>query len=178
MPGFTLKLTLGAMFLALGILFPLLFHAVGLGSVFLPMFWPVAAAGFFLPFPTAVLVGILPPVLSFLLTGMPPVSPPVLHVMAAELVCLSGAVSLIRSRTRWGTFWILLLSLILSRTVLFFTAKILAPFFDLPAKWISFASVLKGLPGVVVMLFLIPVIVGRINHASVWKMGDMRERNA
>lgn len=178
MPGHTQKLTLSAMFLALGVLFPILFHAVGLGSVFLPMYWPIAAAGFFLPFTFAVLVGILTPVLSFLLTGMPPVSPPILHARAVELFCLSGAVCLVYGRTRWHPFWILFLSLFVSRMSLLFAAMVLAPMFGLPAKWISFASILQGLPGIVVMLLLIPVIVGRIHTGFMRKMRDPHERDA
>ncbi|HEX9933727.1 MAG TPA: ECF transporter S component [bacterium] len=169
MTGLTQKLTLSAVFVALGILFPVLFHTIGLGSVFLPMFWPVAVAGMLLPFPNAVLVGVLTPVLSFALTGMPPASPPILYVMAAELACLSGTIAMLMSRTRWGLFWILFLSLLLSRIVLFLLSRILAPILGLPPNWISWYSVLKGLPGAAVMLAVVPAIVGRLKHHSIWR---------
>ncbi len=178
MPGHSHRLTLAAMFLAQGVLLPILFHAVGLGSVFLPMYWPIAAAGFFLPFTFAVLVGVLTPALSYLLTGMPPVSPPILYAMVVELFCLAGVVSLARKREQWHPFWILLLSLLVSRTSLLFAAMVLARIFGLPAGWISIVSVLQGFPGVVGMLLIVPVAVGRIRQGPVKKMRNEHERNA
>lgn len=43
----TRNIVLSALFIALGIIIPILFHAVGMGSVFLPMHIPVILAGFF-----------------------------------------------------------------------------------------------------------------------------------
>ncbi|RKY70366.1 MAG: ECF transporter S component, partial [Candidatus Latescibacterota bacterium] len=51
----------------------MIFHQFGIaGKVFLPMHFPVIVAGLlFGPF-SGLLVGLFSPVLSFLLTGMPP----------------------------------------------------------------------------------------------------------
>jgi niacin transporter len=162
-------ITLSALFTALGVVLPAAFHAVGLGKAVLPMFWPVAAAGFMLPFVPAVFVAVLTPVLSFILTGMPPVSPPVLHVMVIELICLVTAMTLLMRFTRWGLFWVLLAALVFSRTALFFSSRMLAPVLGLPAKWISLASVLNGLPGIAMMLAMIPTLIGRLTRQAVWK---------
>jgi hypothetical protein len=167
-------MTLSAMFTALGIILPPAFHALGLGKAFLPMFWPVAAAGFFLPVTTAALVSVVTPVLSFVLTGMPPVSPPVLHVMVIELVCLAAAAAVLMRCTRWGLFWVLLAALVFSRAALLFSSRMLAPFFGLPAKWVSLVSVLNSLPGIAVMLVLIPALVGRLTHQAVWEARNKR----
>jgi hypothetical protein len=35
-----------------GLVFPIIFHAVGLGSAFLPMFFPIIAAGFLIALPS------------------------------------------------------------------------------------------------------------------------------
>ena len=67
---------LAALFATLGILFPLLFHFTGLGSMFLPMFLPITMAATLLPPVVAILVAILVPLISFLFTGMPPLYPP------------------------------------------------------------------------------------------------------
>jgi hypothetical protein len=168
-------ITLSALFTALGIVLPVAFHAIGLGKAFLPMFWPVAAAGFFLPAVPALLVAVLTPVLSFVLTGMPPVSPPVLHVMTVELACLAAVTVLLARFTRWGLFWVLLAALTLSRITLYFSSRLLAPVLGLPAGWVSLASVLNGLPGIAVMLALVPALVGRLLHQPVWKA---RRKNA
>jgi hypothetical protein len=162
------NITLTAMFTALGVVLPAAFHALGLGKAFLPMFWPVAAAGFMLPLIPAAAVAVMTPLLSFLLTGMPPISPPILQVMVVELACLVAAVSALARFTRWGLFWIFLAALLFSRTVLFFASRLLAPILGLPAGWISMASVLNGLPGLAVMLVLIPPLVGRLTHQPVW----------
>ncbi len=162
----TRTITLSAMFIALGVLFPLLFHVTGLGAVFLPMFWPVAAAGFFLPPFLCVLVGVVTPGLSFLLTGMPP--PPVLQIMALELAVLAVTISLAHSKAGMPVFGALLLGLVTSRIVLFAAAGSLGSFLGIPPRFASFAYVAKGLPGIIAMLVLVPLLVGRLKREPVF----------
>ena len=72
----TRQLTVSGFFIALGLILPMLFHlAGGMGVVFLPMHLPVLLAGFFLGPRFGLLVGIITPLLSSLLTGMPPLLP-------------------------------------------------------------------------------------------------------
>jgi hypothetical protein len=54
-----------AVFGAVALALPTLFHAVGLGSAFLPMFLPLAAAGFLLPFRVAAPLAVIVPAVSF-----------------------------------------------------------------------------------------------------------------
>jgi hypothetical protein len=152
------------MFMALAILFPMLFHAVGLGATFLPMFWPIVAAAFFLNLPLAIGVGILAPLLSSLMTGMPPISPPILHVMTAEFIALTTTIVLLYRRTKLGLFWVQLIGLLVSRFVLFFIVMILAPILGLPEKLFSIGFVLLGMPGIIIMLIIIPIILNRIKR--------------
>lgn len=161
-------LTLSAMFMALAVLFPMLFHAVGAGSVFLPMFWPVLAAAFFLNLPFALTVGILSPIVSTMLTGMPPISPPILHIIIIELSVLAVVTNLLYRNTSWGVFWPALIGLLLSRIILFLVVLIIAPLLGLPPQIFSTALVLQGIPGVVAMLIVIPIIVSRIKHAPIF----------
>ena len=70
-----LNVSTSAMFLALGVLFPLLFHAVGLGSQFSPMHLPVLLAGMICGPLSGLIVGFLAPFISSLVSGMPPVFP-------------------------------------------------------------------------------------------------------
>lgn len=157
-------ITLSAMFMALSILFPVVFHGLGVGSIFLPMFWPLAAAAFFLPISYAALIGVLSPVLSSLFTGMPPISPPILHLMIVELFILTAVTSLIYRKTSWGILWPLLVGLSLSRLALFFIIMLLAPLLGLPPALFSISMVTKGLPGVVIILIFIPLLVNRFKH--------------
>ena len=41
------KTALGGLFVAMGVLVPIMFHAVGLGKTFLPMHIPVILSGFY-----------------------------------------------------------------------------------------------------------------------------------
>jgi len=72
----------GSLFLGLGVLVPQIFHMTGIGgAVFLPMHIPVILAGMLVCPMIGLYVGIFAPVISFLLTGMPPVSPPVMKYL-------------------------------------------------------------------------------------------------
>lgn len=79
-----LNVSTSAMFLALGILFPLLFHAVNLGSQFSPMHLPALLAGMICGPLSGLAVGFLTPLLSSLISGMPPIFPMAI-AMAFEL---------------------------------------------------------------------------------------------
>jgi hypothetical protein len=159
---------MSAMFVALSVLFPIFFHSIGLGSIFMPMFWPIAAAAFFLPMPLVLTISLLSPLLSSLLTGMPPISPPILHVMALELSTLAVTIQWLHQTRRWGIIASLLAGLILSRLVLFIIVLVAAPLLGLPPKIFSIAMVVKGLPGMMIMLLLLPVIIGRIKNEPVF----------
>ncbi len=162
-------IALSGMFIAIGLILPTLFHAVGLGSVFMPMFWPVAMAAFFLPWTFALLIAVLTPLLSFMLTGMPPASPPILHLMIAELSTLALTVSLLYHRAKWGLFWPLFAGVLLSRVICFFSALWLANLFGLPASWSAWAMVVKGAPGLMAMLIVLPLLMQRLLHVTLVK---------
>lgn len=72
----TKTMILSGLFIAIGILLPMFFHMFQMGgSMFLPMHIPVLLAGFVVnPF-YAMLVGIVTPLLSSVITGMPPLFP-------------------------------------------------------------------------------------------------------
>ncbi|HDQ44952.1 MAG TPA: ECF transporter S component [bacterium] len=168
MTGKTRHLVLGGLFIALGVLFPILFHLIGMGSVFLPMFWPLAVGSFFLPPLFAVLTGVLTPLVSTLTTGMPPV--PTVYWMTGELAVLGGVVSGLRFRTGLGSFWILLAGLLASRIVLFILTKFLAPLIGLPGTAAAFYLLVKGMPGMIVMLILIPALLSRLENRPVFAL--------
>ncbi|MDI6893520.1 MAG: ECF transporter S component [Bacillota bacterium] len=96
------NLTRGALFVALGILLPIAFHAVGLGKVFLPMHIPVLLAGFFCSPSVGLLAGMITPLLSAVLTGMPPLAPPVAQAMVFELGIYGLLTGFLYGRMRLG----------------------------------------------------------------------------
>src|SRR6056297_2096515 len=96
------ELSLGGLFIALGVVIPIAFHALGggkLGSVFLPMYLPVLACAMLVSPPIAAAVGLLTPTLSSALTGMPPILP-TLPMMVAELVVMATLASVLHRRLR------------------------------------------------------------------------------
>ncbi|MDZ7722548.1 MAG: ECF transporter S component [candidate division KSB1 bacterium] len=164
----TRHITLSAMFMALSVLFPILFHAVGLGPFFLPMFWPIAISLFFLPFGFAVAVAALSPLISTLITGMPPVSPPIIYIMIAELTVMAVVARALFNSTKLGVFWVLAAGLVASRIVLFFMVTVLASLLGLPEAFTSILWVLRGAPGLLMILVVVPILVRRISHHSVF----------
>ena len=92
-------MVLNAAIMALGLTLPMVFHAVGLGSKFLPMLLPLLVNGFLSPLGWAVFTGAATPLVSALLTGMPPLYPPVAAVMSVEGAVLGAVASLVYRAT-------------------------------------------------------------------------------
>ena len=157
-----------AFFIALGFIFPVVFHMVGMGKIFLPMFWPMAACGFFLTWPYAVSVGLLTPLISMLLTGMPPV--PILQLMMAEFVVLILTIRYFRQKTSLGVFWIVLTGMLASRVITWIIAGWIAPLFGLPPDLYALTRMVQGIPGFACILFVVPLLIHRIQHLPVFRM--------
>lgn len=156
------KMVLAAMLVASGILLPVLFHMLGLGSVFLPMHIPALIAGMMLPWPYALGVGVLTPVLSALLTGMPPVFP-MLPIMVVELGVYALSGSLLAHKAGWKPVVALLTSMLLGRVAASLAAYVMVGVFQAPlppTPWAYFAAMVSGgLPGLAVQLVLLPSLL-------------------
>ena len=165
----TRQMALTAVFCAFGILFPLLFHFVGLGSIFLPMFLPLLIVGFLVDLPLAVAVGAMTPLLSSIATGMPPLSPPIAPLMAIEGAVLAGTASVLYRRFHLN-IWITMIAAIAGeRFVLFIAAFFFAPVLGIPGEVLSLVSVVKGFPGVILLLIVTPVVVRRLEDSFLEK---------
>lgn len=94
------RLAFGGLFLALGILFPLLFHLLPArsGEIFLPMHIPVILAGMVLGPALGAAVGALTPLLNTLVGSMPP--PARLPFMMVELGVYALAAGLCYRKAR------------------------------------------------------------------------------
>lgn len=161
------RITMSGLFLALGTLVPLLFHMIGLGAAFLPMFWPVAVSGVYISGINVWLVGALTPLVSFLLTGMPP--PPILYRLVIELIILSVGVNLVYHKTRLGFIWVIAIGLICSMVAGLLGAIVIAPILGLPREFYAVATLIRGIPGYLTILVCIPILLGRLKHESPWK---------
>lgn len=155
------ELTITGLLMALGILLPLIFHAVNLGGqVFLPMHLPVILGGFYLSILPVALLGLLTPILATLLTGMPPI--PTVFAMMAELLTYVIVVSLLFNKLKWGVYPSLISAMILGRGVSILSNWIIIQLISGKSfDFLSFLSVLfvVGLPGIIIQLVLIPLLV-------------------
>ena len=96
-PSRTRNLTYAALLIALGLLMPQVFHMIGgqqAGGLFLPMHIPVLMAGLLLGPAYGAAVGVVTPLLSFLISGMPPLAK--LPFMVIELAAYGFASGLFR----------------------------------------------------------------------------------
>ena len=152
----------GAVLIALGVLLPMAFHAAGAaGSIFLPMHIPILMAGLLLGPVTGAWVGILTPIASSLLTGMPPLFPtlPIMVIELAVYGCVAGCL-----RQSRGLNVALAAAILSGRLAAGFMVWVLAHWVAL--QWTPWgylaASAIKGIPGLIVQLLFIPLLVKRL----------------
>jgi hypothetical protein len=156
------RLPLAAMFTALGVLFPQLFHMLGLGSTFLPMFLPVLAAGLLLPWRLAATVGVLTPLLSWMLTGMPPLSPPMLPLMVLELGLAAPLAGLFRRSLRWPVIAAVAATMATDRLLLYIVIEAVSTLAGVRHPLLGPAAVLAGFPGVALAVVVLPPAIALI----------------
>jgi niacin transporter len=159
----TKRITLAALFVALCVVLPIAFHAVpNAGSIFLPMHIPVLLCGIICGWPYGLACGILGPLLSSLLTGMPPMA--YIPSMICELAAYGLVTGLLVNRIRTGNkivdLYIPLVGAMLAGRFLY---GVLNAFIFSVGKysmtiWLTSAFV-TSLPGIIIQLILIPFLV-------------------
>ena len=155
-------LLLGGLFVSLAIVLPILFHAVGLGSAFLPMFFPIITAGFLVALPVAVTVGFISPLTSALLTGMPPFYPPLAIIMMVEGVVLGGIPAILHQKHSLKVWPTLVITILADRLVLFVGVVLSAMWLNIPEEVLGLAALISSLPGVVFIFVVIPPLVHKL----------------
>ncbi|NCD08970.1 MAG: ECF transporter S component [Negativicutes bacterium] len=160
----TKKMVLSALCVALGVLVPALFHMFGAaGSIFLPMHIPVLLAGLLLGSHSGVLVGALTPILSSLLTAMPPLFP-ILPIMVFELAVYGFAGGYFYYDCKMSVFKSLLAAMAAGRIAAMAGAFLLMWILGVklsPLYYVS-GAIVTGLPGIVLQLLLVPLLVYRL----------------
>jgi len=164
--------THSALYLALAVTLPIVFHQFGLGGrVFLPMHLPVLLAGFLAGPVSGLVVGLLAPGLSSLLTGMPPTDR--ILLMAMELAMYGFVAGIAYRRLRLNLYVALIAAMIVGRLMFGLGLFVLGLFMNIPYTASAFFStggaLLVGWPGALAQLILIPIIVAsveRYRHAT------------
>lgn len=163
------EIVFASLLVTTGIVLPMIFHFFGLGSAFLPMHIPVLISGFILPLPYAVAVGAITPLLSSILTGMPPLFP-IMTYMVFELAAYASAASFLGKKKRLNVYIALVGSMIAGRIVSGIVVWILVTVFGakLPNTIIFIASSIStGLPGIIIQIAAIPPMVAILRKTNI-----------
>ena len=126
---------------------------------------PVFLAGIFVGPVSGLIVGLVCPGMSFLLTGMPP--PYAVPLMSLELPVYGISIGILIKVIKFPVLS-LLLAMILGRLAFAFGLFFLGLFLSLPYGPEAFikVSVITGLPGIVIQLILIPLLIETIRLAK------------
>ena len=163
----TKKLTLSALFLALGLILPFLTMQIPqFGSMLLPMHLPVLLCGFICGAPWGLLVGLATPLLRSLIFTMPPMYPMAIS-MAVELAVYGLTTGIFyRVLPKRGVFvyLALLLAMLIGRV-----CWGVAMYFLLGGAF-TFSAFLAGavtgaIPGILLQLLLVPACVLALRKA-------------
>lgn len=167
----TRKLVMAALCVALGVILPVAFHGIPrAGSIFLPMHIPVLLCGLACGWPYGLGCGILAPLLSSLITGMPPAA--MLPAMVCELAAyglISGVLSqVVRTGKRGADLYIQLIgAMLIGRVVYGVMNALVFSAGDYSMAVFLTAAFVTALPGIVIQLVVLPGLVMILEKAHV-----------
>lgn len=164
------RMTLAAVCIALCVVLPIAFHSIpDGGSIFLPMHIPVLVCGMICSWPYGFLCGLMGPLLSSAITGMPNAAYlPAMMVECGTYGLVSGLIlKFVRTEKTYLDLYIALVTAMLAGRVVSGIAKalIFSPGMALSA-WIT-GSFVTALPGIVIQLVLLPGVVCTLMRARV-----------
>ena len=163
------RMVMAALCTALCVVLPIAFHAIpDAGSVFLPMHIPVLLCGLICGWPYGLACGLLGPVLSSLVTGMPPAAylPPMIVECAVYGAVCGLMLKIVRTGRPTADLYIALVTAMLAGRVVSGIAKalIFSPGMAM-GVWIT-SSFITALPGIVIQLVLVPQVVRLLMKVS------------
>ena len=157
------KSIITAVCIALCVVLPMAFHTIPrAGMIYLPMHIPVLLCGLICGWPYGLLCGAAGPLLSSLLTGMPPAA--VLPAMCIECAVYGLATGLLMKYVRtgkvYGDLYISLVASMLCGRIIagILKALIFARGEFTMAAWVG-SDFVTALPGIIIQLAIIPSIV-------------------
>lgn len=157
----TRELVLSGLLLAAGLILPMIFHMFSMtGPVFLPMHIPVLIGGLLLPPSLAIPLGIITPLLSSTLTGMP-VAFPMAPIMAVELGVYGLSASIATRKLKLNSVLALIIAMVDGRIAAGLAVAVLVKLFGVNMNPIMFVkgAIVTGLPGLIIQLIFIPALI-------------------
>lgn len=165
------QLTLAAMFLAIGLILPLLTGQIKqIGNMLLPMHIPVLLCGLICGWQYGGAVGFILPLLRHMIFGMPPM--PGAVSMAFELAAYGFVIGFLYSHSRWkcvfSLYRSLLAAMLIGRVVWGVVQLTILGILGKGFTWKMFiaGAFLNAIPGIILQLVLIPVIMVALNRAG------------
>ena len=166
------KLTLSAVFLALGIVLPFLTGQIpAVGNMLLPMHIPVLLCGFVCGWQWGLLTGFVLPIMRSALFSMPPMMPTAV-AMAFEMAVYGAVTGLLYqklSKNMASVYISLVGAMIAGRLVWGAVSIVLYGIVGKAFGWQLFlgGALLNAVPGIILQLVLIPVIIFTLKRAKV-----------
>lgn len=171
----TKNLTLSALFIALGLVLPLLTGQLkALGNAFLPMHLPVLLCGLIVGPWHGLVVGLILPILRHFTFGMPPLYPTAIS-MAFELATYGFVVGFVYKNSRWkcviALYESLAIAMILGRVVWGIIQMILLGVSGQVFTFQMFmaGALLNAVPGIAFQLIFIPSLMLALHKTGLVK---------
>ena len=152
-------ITLG--FIAASILLPQIFHVFGLnGQKFLPMHIPVLLAGLLLGPSYGLVAGMISPLVSTALTGMP-AEFPMMPIMVFELGTYGLISGILSKYTKLPKAVSLIIAMLAGRVSYFIAYEIIKVAFlpTIGANISVWGAVITGIPGIIIQLIIINLVM-------------------
>lgn len=173
-----LNLTLAAMFLAVGLVLPFLTGQIPqIGNMLLPMHIPVFLCGLICGWQYGLGIGLILPILRYVLFGMPVLFPTGI-AMAFELSTYGFTAGFLYARSRWKCVIALYKSLIpamlAGRLVWGIVETVLLGMGKNSFTWKMFlaGAFLNAIPGIVLQLILIPAVMAALNRTGLVRFSN------
>ena len=164
----TKDLVWAALFLAIGIVIPYVFHVTSLpGQIFLPMHIPVLLCGVILGKKYGLILGILLPFVNSVLLGMPAIFPTGVS-MAFELATYGIVTGLLYKDKKYNIFISLIVAMVVGRIVSGVANYILLTVGGNVFVFTAFLTTtfIKAIPGIIIQLILIPVVLKAVERVK------------
>ena len=120
---------------------------------------------------SGMIVGVLSPPLNFVVSGMPPISPPIMPIMALEVGTYGLVSGILMKYTKRGILLCLIGGMLAGRAAMGVGAAVAVAFLGmrLPAASYVTTAIVTGLPGVLIQVILIPILVRSVTYRRVFQ---------
>ena len=175
----TKKLTLSAMFLAIGMVLPFLTGQIPqVGNMMLPMHIPVLLCGLICGWQYGAVLGFILPLVRYLVFGMPVLFPTGI-AMAFELMTYGLVIGLIYSFSRWKciiSLYRALIGAMIAGRIVWATAQMIL--LGVSGGAFLAGAFFNAVPGIIIQLVLIPTVMVALGRTGLVHFHTHRKEEA